>query len=529
MHFTSNAGATFRFGPNLHEDLTKMAETYGDVFSLKMGNRLVVVLSSSDAVREAMISKPVAFAGRPDFYSFAAINEEGAAISLTTYGPQFRLLRKITQSAIHKFAFRNGDVLDGKLRKECERLISHFQANQRMPFDPRMVLRASAANVILGALFGVDRNYDDEDLRRILGLSDNFRTTIGSGIAVDFMPWLSLFPCAQLTKLRHLIDLTKVWMERWALSNKKHYTAGKIRNIADSFTRVVEEETMKRRRPEVNNNEFPPAVDGDHVGSGFGDHSKEYSFGDEDNSDKGKFSEADVGALKPLLSDSAMQRVLMDIFGAGFDTTHITLHWSLAYLIKHPSIQRAVQRELDAVIGRERLPTSQDLERLPLLKATVYEILRVTSIAPLALPHSTLSDTRLAGYDIPQGTVVFVNLWSLHRSGRYWHEPGKFDPYRFIDEQGRLRDVKSLPGFLPFGSGRRQCPGRAFAFLEVCIFLAALLQRFRFSQEELEAKYQGVSFQGQPGLTLSAETFYVHLETRGDHQPHPDPDGERRL
>ena len=511
---------------------------------MMLGSRLVVVLNGSEAIREALINRAVAFAGRPDFYSFKAANKRGNSISLSDYSPRSRLLRKIAMGAIHKFVHKNGDVLDGKLRKECERLVTRLRANQRTPFDPRMTLRAATANVILGVLFGVDRDYENEELRQILDISDRFRETVGAGTAVDFMPWLSIFPNPQITKLCHLVELTTSLLGKMFHANRRNYNEGKIRNVADSFVKVIEEESLLMMGIDANNNNNNNNNNSDdddnnnnnNVGSSNGDYEKseKYSYNDSDSNNSSSSSSSstnnnsnnnngnnnienpdDNQIPKPLrISNSDMAGALVDLFGAGFDTTSITLHWALAYMIKYPNIQRDVQKEIDDVIGRDRLPTLQDMGHLPLLEATINELLRVTSIAPLALPHSATTDTQIAGYNIPKGTVVFVNLWSLHRNQKYWDEPELFNPYRFLDSSGRALDLKSLPGFLPFGSGRRQCPGKSLALVELFTFLAVLLHQFRFSQNELAVKYQGINLQGCVGLTLSPETFYVHLEAR---------------
>ena len=515
------SGACFRFGSHVHEDLMKMAKKYGDVFSLKLGSRQVVVLNGSDAIREALVHNAVTFAGRPDFHSFKVGSESGQGISLSDYNAQLRLVKKLALGAIHKFVHRNGDVLDGKLTKECQRLVKDLREKQRIPLDPTMPLKSATANVILGALFGFDRDYDNEELREILGIAHLFGETIGSGSAVDIMPWLRFFPNPPLRKLRELIARVQSLMGRLYLANKAYCSPGKIRNVADSFAKVMDEERVMltgvdSNNNNNNNNNYCDDNNNNNEGCMTYADLEDNNSGDNHDEDlnNNNNTTAPVDTTKPLVSDSDVARALADLFGAGFETTATSIRWALAYLVKHPNIQGALQRELDDVIGRERLPTSRDMGQLPLLEATVYELLRMTSVTPLALPHATLEDTRLAGYEIPKGTTVFVNLWSLHRSARYWDEPDVFNPYRFIDERGRTRDPKSLPGFLPFGSGRRQCPGRALAIIEIFTILGALLHQFRFSQEELDTQLQGINFRGKVGLVLTPETFYVHMQAR---------------
>ena len=257
---------------------------------------------------------------------------------------------------------------------------------------------------------------------------------------------------------------------------EKTYDRGHVRNIADSFISVVEKETEKEKKNH-------PACE-------------------------------DTLSIAPLLSDEQIVSALGDLFGAGFDTSSITLYWSLAYLMKYPDIQRQLQDELDQVIGRERLPSLEDVTSLPLLQATVYELLRVTSLAPLAVPRSTTTETNIRDFTIPKDTIVFVNLWSVHRDPAVWKDPDIFDPRRFLDGSGKVIDPKFLRGFLPFSGGRRKCPGEPLAVKTVSVFLAAMLHSFRFTQDGLLAEYQGINLQGEPGLSLIPEKFYVKIEER---------------
>ena len=129
--------------------------------------------------------------------------------------------------------------------------------------------------------------------------------------------------------------------------------------------------------------------------------------------------------------------------------------------MRYPDIQRQLHEELDHVIGRERLPTLQDVESLPFPQATVYELLRVASIVSLAVPRSTTTETNIWDFTIPKDTIVFVNLLSVHHDPETWKDPDVFNPSRFLDGAGQVIDSKFLGEFMPFSGGRRKCPGEA--------------------------------------------------------------------
>ena len=453
-----------------------MAKKYGDVFSLMLGNRLVVVLNGVKAIKETIIEHSITFAGRPQLHTFKLANPQGNSLVLTDYSPKWRISRKISVSAIHNFV-QNTDFLEEKLLQESQRLIDCFKQRNGKPVDALIILKRATGNIILNALFGVERSYDDEGLREILILPENYRQAVhGSGHA-DFLPLLKYFPNKTLSRLVQTMKTMLNVVDKMFKTNKETYVDGQVRNIADSFISVVQNETEKEKENRPAGEDAPVC-------------------------------------MAPVLSDEQIVPVLADLFGAGFETSSITLYWGLAYLVKYPDVQRQLHDELDEVVGRQRLPTLQDIASLPLLQATVYELLRVTSVVPLAMPRSTTTETSIRGFTIPKGTLVFINLWSVHRDPETWQDPDVFNPKRFLDGSGQLIDSKFFGGFLPFSGGRRKCPGEALVLKSVTCFLGALLHCFRFTQDGLPAEYQGINLQGQYGLSLLPEKFFVRLEER---------------
>lgn len=468
-------GSCFRLGQNPHLDFTKMAKKYGDVFSLMLGNRLVVVVNGVNAIQETIIKQSTAFAGRPRLHTFQIANPLGSSLSLSDYSPQYRLTRKIGVSAIVNFV-KHKDALEEKLLNESQRLVHCFRQHKGKPVDALITLKCATANLILNALFGVERSYDDEGLVHMLKIADNFRKSVHGSNMVDFLPLLKYLPNKALSDLCTTMETILGAVAKMFENNRETYVGGKVRNIADSVINAVERETEKEK--------------------------EDRSPGE------------DTLCMAPVLSDEQIVPVLGDLFGAGFETSSITLYWAIAYLIKYPGIQRQLHEELDRVIGRERLPTLQDIESLPLLQASVLELLRTTSVAPLSLPRSTTSETNIGDFTIPKDTVVFINLWSVHRDPDTWKDPDVFDPSRFLDGQGQLIDPKFFVAFLPFSGGRRKCPGEPLVMKSVCVFLAVLLHSFHFTQDGLPTEYQGINLEGQYGLTLMPETFYAKIEER---------------
>ncbi|OAE21462.1 hypothetical protein AXG93_2105s1010 [Marchantia polymorpha subsp. ruderalis] len=147
-----------------------------------------------------------------------------------------------------------------------------------------------------------------------------------------------------------------------------------------------------------------------------------------------------------------------DIIIGGTDTSSETIVWAMTELLRHPNIMERLQSELDDVIGKERLVEEADLQKLEYLQAVVKETLRLHPGVVLGVPHFSKEATKVAGYDTPANTREMLNLYAISRDPKVWENPLKFDPSRFlnspIDVKGQHYEV------LPFGSGRRRCPGR---------------------------------------------------------------------
>ena len=121
------------------------------------------------------------------------------------------------------------------------------------------------------------------------------------------------------------------------------------------------------------------------------------------------------------------------------------------YIAKHPAVQARVQAELDNVVGRARLPAYSDLKRMPYTQAAIFESQRLSSIAPLGLPHRAVEDTELCGYFIPKDTWIFTNIWHAHHDANIWEKPHTFRPERFLSADGK--DLVTPKDFIPFSVG----------------------------------------------------------------------------
>ncbi|KAL2791601.1 steroid 21-hydroxylase isoform c [Daubentonia madagascariensis] len=216
-----------------------------------------------------------------------------------------------------------------------------------------------------------------------------------------------------------------------------------------------------------------------------------------------------AGESPGQLLEGHVHMAAVDLLIGGTETTATTLSWAVAFLLHHPEIQRRLQEELDLELGPSASGSwvsYKDRERLPLLNATIAEVLRLRPVVPLALPHRTTRPSSIFGYDIPEGTIVIPNLQGMHLDDTVWERAYEFWPDRFL-EPGKS------PRVLAFGCGARVCLGEPLARLELFVVLARLLQAFTL----LPPAGALPSLQPQPYITINLrmQPFQVWLQPRG--------------
>lgn len=191
--------------------------------------------------------------------------------------------------------------------------------------------------------------------------------------------------------------------------------------------------------------------------------------------------------------------VLQDIFLAGTETVASSVVWAMTLLIKNPKALKRVQQEVRNVVGNKGKVEEDDLQKLEYLKAIIKETLRLYPAGPLLIPRETNDKCVLAGYTIPKKTLVFVNAWAIGRDSKSWDNPNEFMPERFI---GSSIDYKGLDfELIPFGSGRRGCPGMSLGATTVELILSNLIYAFEWNLPN-EMKSEDIDTLTTPGFVL---------------------------
>lgn len=166
----------------------------------------------------------------------------------------------------------------------------------------------------------------------------------------------------------------------------------------------------------------------------------------------------------------------------GTDTTSSTVEFAIAEMMNKPEVMMKAQQELDTVVGRNRAIEESHTNKLPYLNAIMKEVLRMHPVLPLMVPHCPSKPCVVAGYVVPKGARVFVNVWAIHRDPASWKNPTQFIPERFLNSKGDYSGNDF--SYLPFGSGRRSCAGIAMAERIVMFSLASLVHSFDWKLPE---------------------------------------------
>ncbi|KAA8537810.1 hypothetical protein F0562_027610 [Nyssa sinensis] len=179
-----------------------------------------------------------------------------------------------------------------------------------------------------------------------------------------------------------------------------------------------------------------------------------------------------------FFSENTIKGIILLLFTAGSETTARTIEWAMSLLLNHPEALQMARSEIDNHVKQHRLLDDSDLPKLPYLRCIINETLRLFPIGPLLVPHFSSEDCVIEGFDVPRRTILLVNAWAIHRDPNVWEEPTKFKPERFEGIEGEREGFK----FIPFGAGRRGCPGAGLALRLLGLALGTLIQCFEWER-----------------------------------------------
>ncbi|WOH12386.1 hypothetical protein DCAR_0831889 [Daucus carota subsp. sativus] len=432
-----------------HGNLVDFAKRFGHLFLLRMGVRNLVVVSSPELAKQVLHTQGVEFLSSLTLVC-QLVTGNGQDLVFTNYGEHWRKMRRIltvplfTNKVVQRYRFGWED--------EAARVVADVKANPESSTNGivlRKRLQLMMYNNAYKIMFG--RRFESEDDPLLLKLKasswERIRLTQSLDYNYgDFIPVLRPFLKGYLRLCKQVKD------ERFQL-------------FKDNF---VDPRKMLVNTRRVDNDSLTCALDHLLEAQQQGDITEETIFHIVDG---------------------------LDI--AAIDTTLRSIEWAIAELINHPEVQKKLRHEIDSVLGVGVQVTEPDTHKLPYLEAVIKETLRLRMGVPLLVPHMNLHDAKLGGYDIPAKSKVVVNAWWLANNPAHWKNPEEFRPERFMEEESNVETNGNDFRFLPFGAGRRSCPGIMTALPIMGITLGRLVQNFELLPPPGQSKIDTAEKRGQ--------------------------------
>ncbi|CAG5012496.1 unnamed protein product [Parnassius apollo] len=447
-----------------HKTFLELARSYGALFSARLGNQLTVVLSDYKLIREAFRREE--FTGRPSTPLMHTLDGLGI---INSEGRLWKSQRRFLHEKLREFGMTymgNGKkIMEGRIKSEVYELIENLQRSEGAPIDANPMLALGVSNVICGITMSVHFSHGDLRFERLNHLIEEGMRLFGEIHYGEYIPLYNYLP-------------GKAQAQEKVAKNREEMFA--------FYQTLIDEH---RDTLDVNNARDLIDV---------------YLIEIEKAKNEGRAGELFEGRDHEL----QIKQILGDLFSAGMETIKSSLLWMIVFMLRNPDVKRRVQEELDRVVGRERLPTIEDMPNLPYTETTILETLRMSSIVPLATTHSPTKDVHLNGYRIPAGSQVVPLINCVHMDPNLWDEPNKFNPSRFIDDTGK---IKRPEYFMPFGVGRRMCLGDVLARMEMFMFFASMMHQF---DVQMEAGAEPPSLEGTVGATISPKAFRVRFLPR---------------
>ncbi|XP_052183387.1 cytochrome P450 77A2-like [Diospyros lotus] len=436
--------------------LRDLREKYGPIFTMQMGQRTFIIVTSPDLIHEALVQKGPLFASRPPESPIRLLFSLGkCSVNAAEYGPLWRYLRRnfvaqlVNPAKIRQCSWIRSWAIENHLK----RLVN--EASEKGFVEVMSNCRLTVFSILFCLCFGA--RISDDRVREIEAVQRDV-IKIGTPTLPDFLP--SLMP----------------------LFRRQFEEAKEIRRKQmECFVPLV-----RKRKAFVERNGNPSSEMASPIGEAYVDS---------------------LFHLEPpgrgRLGDGELVTLCSEVINAGTDTTAATLEWAMLELVLNQDIQEKLYKEIMDFAGKDGIVKEEDVERMPYLGAVVKETFRRRPPSHLLLSHSAMEEAELGGYRIPAGAnVEFYIAWATQDPG-LWEDPDEFRPERFLSGDGVDVDLTGARGVrvVPFGAGRRICPAMSLGILHVSLLVARMVQAFKW-----------VAVPGAPPDPTEESTFTVVMK-----------------
>lgn len=462
---------------------------YGPIFTIWIGRRPTIIISDPNVAVDLLEKRSNKFSSRPRFVVMGELYWDNAGILVQPYGKEWQTRRRMLHQALNPSALKlYKPIQEAEATRLCDAIL-------RAPASYEGLIDRFTSSVVFSIAYGhrIDSMNSKTIRQRLDFMQYSASLNVPGRYLVESLPWLKYIP--------NMIAPWKAEIQRrgreeaavnMALVNKVREKLRHVKtpsDVPDSLTKLLLQ-------------------------------ARENNAGSRDD-----------------LSERDFSFVPASLFGAGSDTTASTLCSAILMLVTHPEAQKVAHAELDYAIGSKRMPTFEDEDDLPYLKALCSEVLRIRPVAVLGgTPHANSVADTYNGYYIPKGTNILSNSWAINLNPTYYPNPHHFNPIRFLssnpDELPYLPRLSNLDlhersptqahpakdGHSSFGWGRRICPGAGLAQNSLFIALARLLWAFEFcpvrNLDGTARKYDTMAY--TQGFNIRPQPFQCNIRIRDE-------------
>nr|AHJ89438.1 flavone synthase [Plectranthus barbatus] len=415
-------------GPRLHHTFHDLTQRYGPLMQVRLGSIRCVIAATPELAKEFLKTSELVFSARKHSTAIDIVTYE-SSFAFSPYGPYWKYIKKLctyellgARNLNHFLPIRTIEV-----KTFLEALMQKGKTGERLNVTEELVKLTS--NVISQMMLSIRCSGTEGETEAVRTVIREVTQIFGEFDVADIIWFCKNFDFQGIRKRSEDIQrrydalLEKIITDREKQRRTQH--GGEAKDFLDMFLDI-----MKSGKAEVN------------------------------------FTRDHLKAL------------ILDFFTAGTDTTAIVVGWAIAELINNPNVLKKAQAEIDKVVGLHRILQESDGPNLPYLNAVIKETFRLHPPIPM-LSRKSISDCVIDGYTIPANTLLFVNIWSMGRNPKIWDNPMAFRPERFLEKEKTGIDIKGQHfELLPFGTGRRGCPGMLLAIREVVVIIGTVIQCF---------------------------------------------------
>ncbi|KAI5669966.1 hypothetical protein M9H77_19819 [Catharanthus roseus] len=413
-------------GKNPHQDLFHLAKKHGPIMYMQWGFVPAIIISSPELAEKFLKTHDLNFASRPYHEGSWYVAHEQRNLTFAKYGPYWRNMRKLcTLELLSNFKINQ---FQSMRKRELGFLIESLKraSSDQVVVDLSGEVSSLSANMSCLMIFGkkyMDKDFDDRGFKDVIQELLHIAAIPNLG---DFFPFLGVLDLQGLTR--------------------RYKALGKV--FDDFLERIIDEHVHQSSNIPKQNRDFVDTM----------------------------MSILQSGEADFEFDRRHIKSVLIDVLIASMDTSATAVEWVFTELLRHPHYMKKLQEEIDEKVGMNSTVEESNLDGLEYLDMVIKETFRLHPVAPLLLPHESIDDCIIDGYHIPKKSRILINTMAIGRDPMVWSEPERFFPERFVEDNV---DIKGKDfRLIPFGSGRRMCPGMHLGLTVVRLVVAQLVHCF---------------------------------------------------